>query len=676
MPPGGCGRTLFFLQGYITDTTTTTMWVPVFSAIVLISVSGQVASTATYHNQFALFIPSGPSMADNLASKHGFINIGQIGTLDNYYLFEHPRLKRRSAEESLDHTSLLLSEPEVKWAEQMVEKKRFKRDTIDMTQQERPLWDQIFEESIESSKKVRSKRQRNFVDDPMFSTQWHLNNGARGGNDMNVKPAWNRGFSGKGVVVTILDDGIQHNHPDLRDNYDSLASTDINGNDNDPMPQDNGDNKHGTRCAGEVAASANNGYCGVGIAYNSSIGGVRMLDGIVNDAVEARALSLNPNHIDIYSASWGPEDDGKTVDGPGPLAKRAFLNGVVRGRHGKGSIFVWASGNGGRYSDNCNCDGYTNSIFTLSISSATQGGFRPWYLEECSSTLTSTYSSGTPGRDGSISTVDQDARLRSDHICTTEHTGTSASAPIAAGVCALALEANPSLTWRDMQYLVVLSSSADPLSDEPGWSRNGAGRQFSHKFGYGLMDAGKIVDLATTWKSLPSQHICQTVIMAPNAPISDIKGQATTVRVKTDGCQGTLNSVRFLEHVQCKISLRYYPRGNVMAVLTSPSGTRSNLLLPRPRDSFASTFDDWPFLSVHFWGESPQGEWSLEVVNMGDDAPTRRGQGLLRKWQLIFYGTEENPVRVPRSSADFSKPVPVRSGRVQSSGFFGSFFPF
>ena len=85
------------------------------------------------------------------------------------------------------------------------------------------------------------------------------------------------------------------------------------------MPQDNGDNKHGTRCAGEVAASAQNGVCGVGIAYNASIGGVRMLDGIVNDAVEARALSLNPNHIDIYSASWGPEDDGKTVDGPGRI---------------------------------------------------------------------------------------------------------------------------------------------------------------------------------------------------------------------------------------------------------------------------------------------------------------------------------------------------------------------
>ncbi len=80
-----------------------------------------------------------------------------------------------------------------------------------------------------------------------------------------------------------------------------------------------------------------------------------------------RALSLNPDHIDIYSASWGPEDDGRTVDGPGPLAKQAFINGVMNGRKKLGSIFVWASGNGGRKVDNCNCDGYTNSVYTLSI---------------------------------------------------------------------------------------------------------------------------------------------------------------------------------------------------------------------------------------------------------------------------------------------------------------------
>lgn len=115
---------------------------------------------------------------------------------------------------------------------------------------------------------------------------------------MNVAPAWQKGYTGKGVVVSILDDGIQTNHPDLAQNYvskqyplvfqpkvspfnylflltmqDPSASTDINGNDDDPMPQDNGDNKHGTRCAGEVAAVAYNQFCGIGVAYNASIGG-------------------------------------------------------------------------------------------------------------------------------------------------------------------------------------------------------------------------------------------------------------------------------------------------------------------------------------------------------------------------------------------------------------------
>ena len=53
-----------------------------------------------------------------------------------------------------------------------------------------------------------------------------------------------------------------------------------------------------------------------------------MLDGDVTDAVEAQSLSLNPQHIDIYSASWGPDDDGKTVDGPATLARKAFQNGI------------------------------------------------------------------------------------------------------------------------------------------------------------------------------------------------------------------------------------------------------------------------------------------------------------------------------------------------------------
>jgi len=53
-----------------------------------------------------------------------------------------------------------------------------------------------------------------------------------------------------------------------------------------------------------------------------------MLDGEVTDAVEAQSLALNQQHIDVFSASWGPDDDGRTVDGPGPLARKAFVDGI------------------------------------------------------------------------------------------------------------------------------------------------------------------------------------------------------------------------------------------------------------------------------------------------------------------------------------------------------------
>ncbi len=55
-----------------------------------------------------------------------------------------------------------------------------------------------------------------------------------------------------------------------------------------------------------------------------------MLDGSITDIVESSSLSLNPDHIQIYSSSWGPDDDGRTVDGPGKLAKKAFIDGITK----------------------------------------------------------------------------------------------------------------------------------------------------------------------------------------------------------------------------------------------------------------------------------------------------------------------------------------------------------
>ncbi|XP_052846128.1 furin-like protease 1 isoform X1 [Drosophila gunungcola] len=579
--------------------------------------------TGHYTHTWAVHIPNGDNgMADAVAKDHGFVNLGKI--FEDHYHFAHHKVSKRSLSPATHHQTRLDDDDRVHWAKQQRAKSRSKRDFIRM----RPS---------RTSSRAMSMVDSMPFDDSKWPQMWYLNRG--GGLDMNVIPAWKQGITGKGVVVTILDDGLESDHPDIELNYDPKASYDVNSHDDDPMPHyDMTDsNRHGTRCAGEVAATANNTFCAVGIAYGASVGGVRMLDGDVTDAVEARSLSLNPQHIDIYSASWGPDDDGKTVDGPGELASRAFIEGTTKGRGGKGSIFIWASGNGGREQDNCNCDGYTNSIWTLSISSATEEGHVPWYSEKCSSTLATTYSSGGQG-EKQVVTTDL------HHSCTVSHTGTSASAPLAAGIAALVLQSNQNLTWRDLQHIVVRTAKPANLKD-PSWSRNGVGRRVSHSFGYGLMDAAEMVRVARTWKSVPEQQRCE--INAPHVDKAIPPRTHITLQLTVQHCR----SVNYLEHVQAKVTLTSQRRGDIQLFLRSPANTSVTLLTPRVHDNSRSGFNQWPFMSVHTWGESPQGNWQLEIHNEG----RYMGHALLREWSLIFYGTTQSidpndPISVPRPS--------------------------
>ncbi|XP_052279623.1 furin-like protease kpc-1 isoform X3 [Dreissena polymorpha] len=548
-----------------------------------------------YVNEWAATIPGGIETAREIVSSYGYTLVDQI--LPDIYLLRHSRVSKRSKYPSKYYHKSLAQDKHVIWLEQQVAKKRVKRFI-----------------------------QYQEFNDSKWRNQWYLNRGD--GLDMNVQKAWAMGVTGKGVAVTILDDGIEREHPDLKKNFDEKASYDVNGHDPDPTPRYDykNENRHGTRCAGEVAAQANNSECIVGAAYDARIGGVRMLDGDVTDSVEAQSLGLNPQHIQIYSASWGPDDDGRTVDGPATLARKAFYDGVTRGRGGLGSIFVWASGNGGRDDDSCNCDGYTNSIHTLSISSATENGKIPWYSEACSSTLATTYSSGSAG-ERQIMTTD----IKKG--CTETHTGTSASAPIAAGLCALALQANPMLTWRDMQHIVVMTAKPDYLQD-PTWTTNGVSRKVSHSFGYGLMDAAAMVQLARNWTTVPPQHICEIRSFDTNKPVP-MNGKIS-VPLYTDGCEGTEYEVKYLEHVQARITLKASRRGDIQIYLTSPMGTRSTLLAKRSQDNSKEGFNNWAFMTTHNWGELAKGQWVLVIENGARSSE-------LTEWKLVLMGTKTHP---------------------------------
>uniref|UniRef100_A0A673KBN0 Proprotein convertase subtilisin/kexin type 6-like n=1 Tax=Sinocyclocheilus rhinocerous TaxID=307959 RepID=A0A673KBN0_9TELE len=538
----------------------------------------EASLSRVYTNHWAVRIPEGPVEAEKLASKYGFTNLGQIGGLEHHYHFHHSRVVRRSTFATRGAHSFIHMDPKVDWAQQQVVKTRVKRH-------------------------ARSDPSYIHFNDPKWSNMWYIHcsdKNSRCRSEMNILAAWQRGYTGRNVVVTILDDGIERNHPDLAQNYDQLASYDVNGNDYDPTPRydSSNENKHGTRCAGEVAAVANNSHCIVGIAYNARIGGVRMLDGDVTDVVEAKSLGIRPDYIDIYSASWGPDDDGKTVDGPGPLAKQAFELGIKKGRKGLGSIFVWASGNGGRQGDHCSCDGYTNSIYTISISSSTENGNKPWYLEVCSSTLATTFSSGE-FYDRKIVTTDLRQR------CTDGHTGTSVSAPMVAGVIALALEANPLITWRDVQHLLVKTSRQAHLKASD-WKTNAAGHKVSHLYGFGLVDAEAMVVEAKKWRNVPPQHTCTD--------------QKLNASISSSGCSDQPDQqVVFLEHVVVRVLIVHPRRGDLEISLVSPSGTRSQLLAQRLFDNSNEGFRNWEFMTVHCWGERAEGTWTLEI----SDSPSQ-----------------------------------------------------
>ncbi|GFO34883.1 neuroendocrine convertase 2 [Plakobranchus ocellatus] len=398
---------------------------------------------------------------------------------------------------------------------------------------------------------------------------------------------------------------------------------------------------HGTRCAGEVSAAKDNHVCGVGVAWGSKVAGLRMLDQpFMTDLIEANAMGHMPNTIDIYSASWGPTDDGKTVDGPRNLTMRAIVKGVNSGRQGLGNVYVWASGDGGP-NDDCNCDGYAASMWTISINSATNDGQTAGYDESCSSTLASTFSNGkSNSRDAGVATTDL------YNNCTASHSGTSAAAPEAAGVFALALEANRNLTWRDMQHLTVLTSKRNSLYDSNRihkWKLNGAHLLFNHLFGYGVLDAASMVDLASQWKGLPERFHCKAGSVTANQEFW--VGSPLRMEIETDGCVGTENEVNYLEHVQAFVTLRSTYRGCVTIYLTSPMGTTSMILSQRPNDDDDKNgFNRWPFMTTHTWAEMSHGVWTLDVIMepiMGTQINDVRG--VFKEWTLVLHGTKTKP---------------------------------
>ncbi len=441
--------------------------------------------------------------------------------------------------------------------------------------------------------------------DPDFGQQWYLHNVLNPAWDANLRPAWKAGITGAGVTVAIVENGWYTSHPDLGAKFN-----------NDASQSGSGWSSHGTSVAGIVGMIADNNIGGAGAAYGASLS--RLFIGA--SSTNAAAFGFRNDLNAVKNNSWGPVDNG-VARILSSVEAAALANAIATGRGGLGTIFVWAAGNGGTGVDRVDYDPYASSRYTIAVGAIDSIDRRSLYSEPGSSLLL-------------VAQSDYDLNLSTDvgiysTTGTGEYTnsfgGTSASSPLAAGVVALLLEANPGLTWRDVQHILVRTARKCRPADS-SWRTNGAGLPISEQFGFGAIDAGAAVALAQTWTNVAPEAVYDTgeIVEAAAIPDNNALGLTRTVLVPAHFRVESVELVLDANHASC---------GQLRVALQAPGGLES--LLANTRTDNANTYNNgYVFTTVKHFGERAGGIWTLKVADGAAGTA-----GTLNDWRLRIYGT-------------------------------------
>ena len=368
------------------------------------------------------------------------------------------------------------------------------------------------------------------ISDPLYGCQWHLNNDDQfrnsGGHDIRVEEVWPT-YTGSGINVAVVDDGMHFTHEDLTDNVD----TSLNHN-YDPDLTDiyHYFEWHGTAVAGLIAAKDNN--LGMrGVAPEAKIYGYNYLVE-QTDANVADAMSRNSATTAISNNSWGSRDYGRPQH-VSAVWEMAVVDGVTNGYGGKGVFYIFSGGNGGEDDDHSNLDEQNNFYAVTAVCAVGYDDIRSDYSEVGANLWVCGPSSS--GREGQprIATTDNGHRYWG------RFGGTSAAAPIVSGVVALVREANNALTWRDVKLILAASARKnDP--DNTGWVE-GAFKygsttdryNFNHEYGFGMVDAKAATDLAASWTNVRDLREITSESGVINLPIPDLPSSGTPTTVTT-----------------------------------------------------------------------------------------------------------------------------------------------
>ena len=373
------------------------------------------------------------------------------------------------------------------------------------------------------------------VADPLASQQWGLcntgqtgfadtsgiaNSGGMLGTDINVDPVYSAyGYTGREIVVAVVDTGLEIAHEDINANVVPGGSWNFYNGTTDPTsPATAGD--HGTKVGGLIAMSLN-GVGGIGVAPNARLKGFNYLttQTIANRIASLGGSTASPNSSDvaIFNQSSGTLN---TVDFPVDATVEAqFASGTSTLRGGKGALYVRAAGNGfngfgtaaycsgansiGVSCQNASFDPYNTLPYNIVMAALNAKGQKSSYSTAGAAVWGSTpggesgYNSAAISQTGHVApaagnviydpamvTTDQSGCAIGQSVNISSPTwtetysffnwggtnagganancnytngmsGTSSAAPMMSGVIALILEANPALTWREVKDILA-----------------------------------------------------------------------------------------------------------------------------------------------------------------------------------------------------------------------------
>lgn len=283
-------------------------------------------------------------------------------------------------------------------------------------------------------------------ENPLFDRSWHINSA----NDINVKKAWQQGYTGKGIKIAIIDKGFEIYHEDLRHAVIYAIDTTTGRL---PRAQE-----HGTMCAGLAGARSNN-VGSLGVAPASGL--ILIASSLSSDAERIKAfLKAQELGADVISCSWGTYHASQAVtDAITDIARNA--------RGGRGAVFIFASGNDGKDLDASGIDDESEIEDVLGVGFVKRNG-------------------EIDGRSNYGSNVDlvapgADILSTSYHFGYGTSDGSSFAAPQVAGAAAIILEKKPYLTSKEVRALLTKHAK-----------KHGGG--FSTKYGHGRLDVRRALN--------------------------------------------------------------------------------------------------------------------------------------------------------------------------------------